>query len=56
MKVSGYVEETQILCEFTIELLFFDAKARKIVYFLLKQGDLNPIGSISNCEPESSRF
>jgi hypothetical protein len=56
MKGSGDVQETQILRELTIELLFFLAKARKIVYFLLKHRDLNPIGSISDCEADSSRF
>jgi hypothetical protein len=33
---------------FTIELLFFLAKARKILNFLHKHRDLNPIGSTAN--------
>jgi hypothetical protein len=41
-------EETLVLCRFTIKLLFFLAKVRKIVDFLLKHRDLNPIGSRSS--------
>jgi hypothetical protein len=39
-----------------IELLFIFVKARKILDFLARYRDLNPIGSTSNCQIESSRF
>jgi hypothetical protein len=38
-------EWTQILRGFPIQTLFFRAKARKILDFLLKHRDLNPIKS-----------
>jgi hypothetical protein len=50
MRLAGRdLQQTQFLCGFTIKLLFFLVKARKIWYFLLKHRDLNAIGSASNC-------
>jgi hypothetical protein len=56
VKWSRNVQETEFLCEFTIKLFFFLAKARKIWDFLFKHRDLTAIWSNSNCETESSRF
>jgi hypothetical protein len=44
MKGSRDVQETHVLGESTIKLFFFLAKATKILDFLLKQRDPNPIG------------
>jgi hypothetical protein len=44
------VQKTQFLCRFTIKLLLFLAKVRKILDFLRKHRDLNPIESKSNCQ------
>jgi hypothetical protein len=56
LKGGRDVQETLFLCRFTIKLLLFLAKARKIFDFLLKHRDLNAIGSQSDCQAESSPF
>jgi hypothetical protein len=48
MKASRDVEGTQVLRGFSIKLVIFLAKARKVLDFLLKHRDLNPIGSTSS--------
>jgi hypothetical protein len=57
MRLPGRdLQQTQVLCGFTIKLLFFIVKARKNLYFLIKHRDLNAIGSDTNCEAESFAF
>jgi hypothetical protein len=56
LKGGRDVQETQFLCEFTIKLLLFLAKARKIFDFLLKHRDLNAIGSRRDCQSGQSPF
>jgi hypothetical protein len=54
--MSGFLANNGDKSERFREPRFFFAKARKILDFLLKRRDLNSIGSISNCQIESSRL
>jgi hypothetical protein len=44
------MQDTHVLYELIIKLVFFLAKSTKIVDFLIKHRDLNPIESASNCQ------
>jgi hypothetical protein len=47
------MQETDVLGELTIKLLFFRAKTRKVFDCLIKHRDLNPIRSTLFCQKSS---